>query len=605
MSIDDSTSRVVRRSNVNGADPNGADPPLVRCSRRVVGRSATQPRMIKRLCALLVALLGLGLLLATSASAHTSVLSSDPADGARLTAAPRSVTLVFNEDVGLGGVGYLHVTDQAGTRVDARAAAHPGGDGTRVTVTLRAGLGDGTYTASFRVVSADSHPVTGTIRFVVGGGPVARGTASAGPTTNGDTSFLFSISRWISFAGLALLGGLWLVLTVWPAGRGDRRARRIVWAGWAGLVAGAGLELLLQGPYTAGVGPRVLDRSLLHDTLGTTYGQLHSARLLLLAALGVLLARSLRAPRRARWDAVLGVLGVGVLWTFSDSGHGATTSPAWLSVPIDMLHLAAMATWLGGLVMLLGAVLPRREPEHLRTVLPVFSTAAFGAVLVLVGTGTYSAWRGVGTVDALFSTTYGLLVLGKVLLLAAIVAVANVSRRVVRRRVVAYAMTDVLMPDAPAADQQDVRRAPIQTKRLRRAVYVETVIAFVVLALSALLVTQPRGKEALIASYRQPISATASLGAGRSVTVTADTATHGPVSVTVEVSTGAAPQSITATAVQKKAQLGPLPITLTRAGSGVYEGSATLAVSGTWDIDLVVTTSALDATNTDVELALH
>lgn len=562
--------------------------------------------MIRRLCALgavLFGLLGAGLLLAGPASAHASVVTSDPGDGTRLKAAPHTVSITFDESVGLGSVGYLHVTDQNGKRVDARSAYHPGGKGNVVADDLTSGLGDGTYTESFRVVSADAHPITGTIRFVVGNGALVRGAGPTGPTVDPGTSKAFDVSRWISFAGLAVLGGAWLVFTVWPVGRDDRAARRLVWTGWAGVTGGALLELLLQGPYSAGAAvPKVVDLSLLDDTLHTNYGQLHCLRLVLLGLIALVFARSLQADAQpARWEAVLGVLGLGVVLTFSASGHGATTSPAWLSVGVDAVHLTAMATWIGGLIMLVAAVLPRREPAELRDVLPVFSRTAFVAVVALAASGTYSAWRGIGTVHAIFSTTYGVLVVSKIVLFVGLLALGNFSRVLIRRRTVAYAMTDTVTLD----DEPDPFVDDVTTERLRRSVYVEAIIGLSILGLSAVLVAQPRGKEALLASYRSPVTAAAALGGGRTVTVTADPGTHGPVTFTVELSPGSAATSITATATQPEAQIGPLPITLAREGGRLFDGSATLPVAGRWTVALVVTTSEFDATTTDVTITLH
>ena len=565
----------------------------------------SQGTRIKRLLVLLAALFGLGLLLAAPAAAHATVITTSPADGSRLKAVPHTVTITFDEDVGLGNLGYLHVTNQAGKRVDARAAYHPGGDGTKVADDLQPGLGDGTYTASYRVISADSHPVSGVIRFVVGNGALVTTGGGGGATTNHFTGLLFDIARWISYAGLALLGGVWLLLTVWPAGRDDRRARSIVWTGWGGVTLGGLLELLFQGPYAAGVGPgRLFDASLIDDTLHSTYGQLHCLRLVLLGVLAWVFARSLQADARpARWEAMVGGLALATAWTFSGSGHGATTNPSWLSVPLDMAHLLSMAVWLGGLLMLVLAVLPRREPDELRTVLPVFSAAAMTAVTVLAASGTYAAFRGIGTVNAVFTTAYGLLVLSKVALLCGILAVANLSRRLVRRRTVAYAATEAALagPAVPVPPPDD----EVATERLRRAVFVEALIGLVVLGCTSVLVAEPRGKEALLASYREPVSATASLGGGRSVTVTAEPGIHGPVNLTLALTPSAPPTSITATATQKAAQLGPLPIKLTRESAVLYDGTTTLPVAGSWEIDLVVTTSAFDATTTDVVLTLH
>ncbi|WP_375479156.1 copper resistance protein CopC [uncultured Jatrophihabitans sp.] len=571
-------------------------------------------RLSRRLLVLLLGLLGLagtGLLLAAPALAHASVVASTPADGSRLRAAPHTVTITFDESVGISnGLGYLHVTNQSGKRVDARAAYHPGGDGAKVVDDLTGNLGDGTYTASFRVISADSHPVAGTIRFVVGDGALAHGNVAQSATNRG-TSTVFDIARWVSYAGLALLGGAWLPLTIWPQGRTDLRAVRIVWTGWGAVFLGGMAELVLQGPFTAGSGVgEAADWSLLNGTLHTDFGQLHCVRLVLLGLLALVLGRALSLPggRAGPTEVGAAVLGVALVATFAGTGHAASTNPTTLSMPLDALHLVSMAVWMGGLVVLLAAVLPRREPAELRSVLPTFSTVAFVSVAVLGGTGTYAAFRGVGTVDALFTTVYGLLVFAKIMLFLALLALGNLSRLAVRRRAVAYAMTAEAMAgallDTPPPDRD------VDVERLRRSVFVEVLVGVVVLAVTAVLVAEPRGKEALIASYRTSVSASASLGDGRSVTVESDTGLHGSVDLTVRVSrssgaeAGTAVTAVTASATQQAAQLGPLPVQLTRRGAGDYEGTVTLPVAGAWDIDLAVTEGGI-ATTTDVVLRLH
>jgi copper transport protein len=333
--------------------------------------------------------------------------------------------------------------------------------------------------------------------------------------------------------------------------------------------------------------------------LHTDYGHLHSSRLVLLGVLAIVLARALQSDAR-RLPLLAPVLGVAIVWTFSDAGHGATTSPAWLSVGADMLHVTAMATWIGGLIMLALAVLPRRDPDELRDVLPRFSTVAFVAVAVLVASGTYAAFRGIGTVDAIFTTTYGLLVVAKVALLAGILLVANLSRRLVRRRTVAYAMTDALVVDEP-----DVADDEVAIERLRRSVLVEAVIGLGVLVLSAVLVAEPRGKEALLVSHREPVSASAPLGGGRSIQVTAAPGTHGFISFTVAFSDGRSPQAVSATAIQHEKEIGPLPIDLIPEGAGLYDGSAVLPAAGEWELDFSVTTGPFDATTTDTTIRLH
>lgn len=548
-------------------------------------------RRLGTLALLLAALFGTGLALAGAASAHASVVSSDPADGSRLKAAPHQVTITFDESITLGNLGYLHVTDSKGNRVDTGTASHPGGVGSKITTMLRSGLGDGTYTESYRIISADSHPVVGVVRFVVGTGVLSVAPVS-GSTVNHATGAVFAFARWVSYAGFALLGGVWLLLTVWPTGRGDSHARRLLWTGWGATVLGALGELVLQGPYAAGRGPSAVGHwSLLDDTLHADYGQYHCARLLLLGAIAVLLGSVLQPRRRTRFQDAMWPLVVGVAVTFSMIGHANTTNPRWLSITADVVHLCAMAVWVGGLAMLVFAVLPRREPAELRAVLPAFSRTAFVAVIAIAVTGTYAAWRGIGAWRAVLGTNYGLLVCAKVLLFLGLIALGQLSRRAIQRR--------TGLVDGGALNETT-------HERMRRSVLAEVALAVLVLVATAVLVDQPRGTEALAASDREPVTASASLGGGRSVTVTADPGEHGPVSLSVELSPGTRPKQITATALQADKQIGPIPIGLEPNGTDLYGASdVNLPVKGTWVITLVVTTSAFDAVTTDVKIDLH
>ena len=109
-----------------------------------------------------VALLSFALLLMGSgpASAHASLVGSDPAEGAKLDAAPSAITFTFNENI--GNPAYIAVTAPNGSKIDVgdvRAIDN------KVTATLPDVDQKGRYTASYRVVSADGHPVEGTIHY--------------------------------------------------------------------------------------------------------------------------------------------------------------------------------------------------------------------------------------------------------------------------------------------------------------------------------------------------------------------------------------------------------------------------------------------------------
>jgi len=137
--------------------------------------------------ALLLLLLG-ALLVGVSAGpaqAHAELESSTPADGAVLASAPRTVDLIFGEDIIDAGIQVV-AQDSGGTAVplDKAVAAGP-----KVSVAWPTTAGAGNYRVSYRVTSQDGHPIDGTISFFYGaasGSPTAAGSAaSTGGATAG------------------------------------------------------------------------------------------------------------------------------------------------------------------------------------------------------------------------------------------------------------------------------------------------------------------------------------------------------------------------------------------------------------------------------------
>jgi len=111
------------------------------------------------LIGLFCALLG-----ASPASAHAALVATDPGNGTIVPDAPNKITLTFSESVQLVS-GKIQVLGPDDKRADA---GEPRQDGDSVTIPLRSGGGRGTYLVSYRVISADSHPVGGTITYSVG-----------------------------------------------------------------------------------------------------------------------------------------------------------------------------------------------------------------------------------------------------------------------------------------------------------------------------------------------------------------------------------------------------------------------------------------------------
>ncbi|MFC7827503.1 copper resistance CopC/CopD family protein [Streptomyces sp. NPDC057375] len=373
------------------------------------------------------------------ASAHAALTGSDPRQGAVVDKAPAQVSLTFSESVSMDD-DSLRVLDPKGRRVDDGRPSGTGG--TTYSVKLHAGLPDGTYTVTYQVVSADSHPVAGAYTFSVGAPSETSVSVSAQAAGDGFVGGLYGVGRYVSYAAfVVLVGGAAFVLACWPRGSGVRAVQRLVVSGWLALTAATLLLLLLRGSYTgSGKLADVFDLSLLGEVLQTKSGAALVSRLLLLAAaalfIAVLFGAYDKREDEERRDLTFGlavggsVVAAGLAATWAMSEHASVGLQAGLAMPVDVVHLIAVATWLGGLTALLVALYrgPAQTPVPTLAVRR-FSRIAFGSVVALVATGTYQSWRQLGSWTAFTDTRYGQLLLVKIGLVAVLVGIAYFSRR--------------------------------------------------------------------------------------------------------------------------------------------------------------------------------
>ncbi|HEX8804714.1 MAG TPA: copper resistance CopC family protein, partial [Acidimicrobiales bacterium] len=218
------------------------------------------------------------------ADAHAQLESTVPADGDRLDAAPEQVLLRFSESVEVADDGVV-VYDGSGEALDTSPPDHPGGEGSAVAVDLP-DVDDGAYVVSWRVVSADGHPISGAFSFEVG--DVAPGAAAAleadlgaGPSGDRVLGVVYGVVRFLGFAGVVVLvGGAAFVLVLWPGGLRDRWTRRLVVAGFWVTVGATVASFGLQGAYGAGLGlADALDPSVIGDEVGARAGRVWLVRL--------------------------------------------------------------------------------------------------------------------------------------------------------------------------------------------------------------------------------------------------------------------------------------------------------------------------------------
>lgn len=572
------------------------------------------------------------------AGAHAELLETSPAAGAALDEPPDEVLLRFSEAVE-ANAGGVRVFDSDGERLDSGDVHHPEGASSDVALDLPT-LGDGSYVVTWRVVSADSHPVQGAFTFQVGEtgpGEATQALAEELLAAQGEDTAVgaaYAVTRALVFGALLLLvGGTAFVAGLWPAGAGHPVVRRLVACAWIGAVVSTALGIGLQGAYGAGLGlDAVVDLDVLREVVDTRFGVVWVARLALLALalpLVVALGRDLvagRHPTRLLTASLIGV-GVALMATPGLSGHASSGRLVAAAVVADTAHLAAAAVWLGGLTLLAAVVLRRDSPYELDRVVPRFSRLSFTAVVVIAGTGTFQAWRQLDSLDALNHTTYGRLLKVKLGAVAVLLGLAAISRSWVRRhyRLAPATSAGSESPDdsqgtaspanttAPAAraasddplgagnpanpDGPGARDgATVRISRLRRSVAAETAVAVVVLGVTSLLVNAVPGSQDMAQPYSTQVEVSDDLLAD----VVVDPAKAGPLDLHIYTLTPAGQPAPVETDVTMELRLaerdvGPLAVPLQRAGPNHFVAYGfDVPISGLWDLEITIPISDFD-----------
>jgi copper transport protein len=412
--------------------------------------------------AVLVALLALAVAPA-AASAHARLESTSPERGTTVAREPADVVFRFDEPVE-ASFGAVRVFDARGRRVDDGKLVRPGGDQRVAGTALKRGLADGTYTATYRVISADGHPVSGGFTFSIGHAGAAPskgvadliGSANAGPVTE----VAFGATKALGYLAIALvLGGLGFLALVWRpaliAAEGEWAAAAAGFRGRAQGVASATLALgvvtsaaglVLQGATAAGTSAwSAMDPTVVREVASTHAGTAWAVRLGVWALLAVAISAvaGLAAARTAPLAAGGGVAALAVAvpavalaFLPGLAGHASTQHPTWALFPLDVAHVLAMSAWLGGLVALVvcvpAATRTLAAPDRtslLAAVLPRFSAVGLAAVATLAATGVGQAIIEVRHFDGLTSTGFGRAVLVKVALLLVLIAFGAINRR--------------------------------------------------------------------------------------------------------------------------------------------------------------------------------
>jgi copper transport protein len=394
------------------------------------------------------------------------------------------------------------------------------------------------------------------------------------------------VAQGLVYVGIvALLGVLAAARLLWPWARDQRRVRLLAWAGWAALLAGTAAAFLLQGPRAAdGSWPAVARLQDAGLTLNSVFGaELLARAALLLAVSPLLTSRGQRALPGPAGDVMRSVAALALLAAVAVTGHASTGSGAWLAVPATILHLAAMAVWLGGLVLLWLVVLPAlRSGSHTlpEARLRHWSMVAYTCIVCLVVTGEYQAARQISPVQALWTTSYGVTLLIKSGLVIVMLAAAALAHRL------------AISPAAREVTPLGVVRA------VRRSVRIEAGVGAAVLAVTAVLVSEAPART----TYGPPVTLSAPLGADH-VSIQVDPTRRGPQAITIRVldPAGEPAPAQSATATLSSADVAALNVTLRKTAADGSSWASTAAVAplpGTWTLTINVALNAATAYTT-------
>lgn len=604
-------------------------------------------RMIRRSALAVVIFVVTMMRLTGTASAHAQLEGSDPHAHEVVSTAPQRVTLTFGERVEVAR-DAIEVFDDHLKRVDLAEVSAVPGDGNQIRVALRPKLGDGTYTVGWHVSSSDTHPVSGTFRFSVGAPSQVTGKVAI-PGRNDTAGLLLGIFRVLGYGGLILgPGALLITLALWPAGLAMRRTRRTLFAGLALLGVSAFGSLFFEGVWASGLPLRAIwvsPGSL--DTHSRRFDTLYAFRSYLLVIFAALLVAVVSAKTKAARLASPPVKGTAIrrrspvaprplvpnwaivaatatstlllIGTWTLAGHPAAGFQTPLAMFADLLHISAMMVWLGGLAVLTICLRPAERAADLAVVLPRFSKIAFSCVVVLVATGSYQAWREVGSVDALYRTTFGRVLLVKLVAVIAVVGLGALARRWVQDHLVHPAPpagppvattkprprggVATLVREAPVVEAE-----PLPVRRLQRGLLAEVGVALVILSVTAALVVSVPARESYVRPFARTLTAT-----GLQVSVRVDAPRIGDTVMHLSARAPAG-QAIPLTGLRGSASLpsaglGPLPLRLANPGGSASTGSEDVGITfpraGRWVLALTVQTSAFDASVFSVPISIR
>lgn len=512
----------------------------------------------------------IGLVHPSIASAHASLLTTDPPSEALLASVPATVTLSFNEQVEPLVIRFV---DENGfsspiTQIDRQ--------GNSLSFAPPPSASNGARVVSWRVISADGHPVGGSFTFWVG----ARGTPRS--TVSSDNS---SVRAAIWICGLLVHLGLFIgaggaFFIVWMEGSiRIKGSAQVVVVASAAALAPLACSIGLQGLDALASPPSALaDAQTWRTGAAGSFG-VSAAIACASLVLGLLSLLGRGSAQRLMSCAAL--IGVGL--ALASTGHAANAPPTYLTRPAVFLHGVGLAFWIGALAPLALALTEYRGRAG--GVLARFSRWIPFAVSALLASGVLIAVLQLTRLDALWTTDYGQILLVKIGLLSALFALALWNR---------FWLTPQI------ASGRDRARS-----LMRGSIVAELALALAILGVVGLWrFTPPPRALAEDESFFQHIHSDKAMA-----NVTISPGRAGPVVIEIELETGderpLMAKALSVTLTNTGAGIEPITAEAENTGENQWQVKMSAPVAGRWELGLGILISDFDKVTIEAPIQLR
>ena len=362
------------------------------------------------LLALIVAFANVG-----NCHAHANLVASNPPDNSILDDDPRNISLKFSEPV---TAILLSLVEPDGTirQLDLIEAI-----GNTLTVSIPDGRQRGSHVLNWRVVSADGHPVGGSLIYSIGTPTI--GTSFESPATDADVRALIWLARLLIYGGCFLgVGGVFFSHWI-ETDHQDAKDDPVLLAFLLSGLIGVAIAIPLQGLDVLSLPlARFFTATAWSAGFATTFG---TSAFFAGSDICLVLATYF-FKGHARPLSAIALITVGL--AFGSSGHAATAAPQWITRSAVVIHVASAAFWAGSLYPL--ARLFAMGSASAVSVLKRFSRTIMVALVPMLLAGLLLAGVQLQRFDALLLTDYGAVLAGKLVLVAVALALAAINRYV-------------------------------------------------------------------------------------------------------------------------------------------------------------------------------